>query len=89
MKKHEISLIIIILLEYFQKKHFKDISFSDITCFYGGNGSGKTTLFNIISDNIDSIKKTNYDKGSHFNLYMNHCNYDMTLEEPMIENFSI
>ena len=67
----------------FPKKHFKDISFSDVTCFYGGNGSGKTTLLNIISDSIGSIKKTNYDKGSHFNLYVNHCNYDMTLEEPL------
>lgn len=66
----------------FSRKNFKNIEFSDITCFYGGNGSGKTTLLNIISNSIGAAKKTNYDKGSFFDLYVNHCTYNMTLESP-------
>lgn len=66
----------------FSRKNFKYIEFNDITCFYGGNGSGKTTLLNIISNSIGAAKKTNYDKGSFFDLYVNNCTYNMTLESP-------
>ena len=46
----------------FSSKRLTDIKFSSITCFYGGNGSGKSTLLNIISEKINSNRKTEIDK---------------------------
>lgn len=69
-------------LDLFPPKQFKDIKFENITIFYGGNGSGKTTLINIISEKIQALRKSNIDKGSFFNLYVKHCNYEASFEEP-------
>ena len=66
----------------FSAKRFKDITFSNITIFYGGNGCGKSTLLNIISECVHSRRKDNFDKGSFFDLYVSKCNYEMSFEEP-------
>lgn len=70
-------------LHIFSYKEFKNINFDDITIFYGGNGSGKSTLLNIISEKINSTRKSTIDKGSYFNEYVSLCKYDMTFDEPI------
>ena len=67
----------------FTQKEFEEIKFDRITIFYGGNGSGKTTLLNIISEKLESTRKSKIDKGSFFELYVEACKYEMTYEEPI------
>lgn len=67
----------------FTNKELEEIKFDRITIFYGGNGSGKTTLLNIISEKLESIRKSKIDKGSYFDLYVDKCSYEMSFEEPM------
>ncbi len=70
-------------LNLFSIKSFKDIEFDRITIFYGGNGSGKTTLINIIGNKLRAQRKSYQDKGSYFDLYVNNCSYEMSIEEPL------
>lgn len=67
----------------FTSKELEEITFDRITIFYGGNGSGKSTLLNIISEKLESIRKSKIDKGSFFDLYVEGCKYEMTYEEPI------
>ena len=69
-------------LKIFPQKEFKNIEFDDITIFYGGNGSGKTTLINIIADKLKAFRKSPFNKGTIFDLYVKRCNYEMTFESP-------
>lgn len=66
----------------FTQNNLKEINFDRITIFYGGNGSGKTTLLNIISEKLESIRKSKIDKGVFFDLYVESCKYEMTYDEP-------
>ena len=70
-------------LGLFTGKDFKNIEFSNITIFYGGNGSGKSTLLNIISEKLDADRKSTLDKGMYFDLYIEHCDYEMSYERPV------
>ena len=70
-------------LNLFSIKSFKDIEFDRITIFYGGNGSGKTTLINIIGNKLQAQRKSYQDKGSYFDLYVNDCSYEMSIEKPL------
>ena len=70
-------------LHLFSSKSFKEINFDKITIFYGGNGSGKTTLINMISQKLNASRKSPIDKGSYFDLYVEHCDYEMSFEQPM------
>lgn len=67
----------------FLMKDFSDVEFANITIFYGGNGSGKTTLLNIISEKLVSNRKSNFDKGTIFDLYVKHCDYEMSFDRPI------
>ena len=69
-------------LHLFPTRSFKNIDFDSITIFYGGNGSGKTTLINIISQKLNATRKSPIDKGSYFDLYVKHCTYEMSFEQP-------
>ncbi|MEG1597422.1 MAG: AAA family ATPase [Bacilli bacterium] len=69
-------------LQLFTIKELETIVFNNITIFCGGNGSGKTTLLNIIADKLLAIRKTPINKGSFFNLYVNDCSYEISLDEP-------
>lgn len=70
-------------LNIFTKKEFQNISFGPITIFCGGNGSGKTTLINIIAEKLGAERKSNFDKGSFFELYQKKCQYEMAFEKPV------
>ena len=69
-------------LHLFSNKSFKYIDFDKIIIFYGGNGSGKTTLINIISEKLNASRKSSIDKGSYFDLYVKHCDYEMSFDGP-------
>ena len=58
-------------------KNIKNIKFGSITLFCGSNGCGKSTLLNLISSKLNSVKKTNYDKGTLFKSYMDVMKYEM------------
>ena len=70
-------------LGIFSLKEFKKIEFDNITIFYGGNGSGKSTLLNIISEKLEAERKSRLDKGSYFDLYVEHCDYNMAFDSPL------
>lgn len=74
----------------FPLKGLFDIEFSDITIFYGGNGSGKTTLLNVISEKLNANRKTFFDKGNHFDMYVKSCKNEMdTFKKPYeVKNIS-
>ena len=61
----------------FPNKKLENISFSDITIFYGNNGSGKSTLLNIMANKIDANRNLGLVKGENFVNYMKLCKYDM------------
>lgn len=65
-------------LKIFPDKQLTEISFSDITIFYGNNGSGKTTLLNIIASKIDAKRRVDLDLGKYFELYVKECDYDFS-----------
>lgn len=69
-------------LQLFSSKQFQTIEFGHITIFCGGNGSGKTTLINMISEKLKANRKSNFNKGSFFDYYVDACRYEMSLEEP-------
>jgi len=60
-------------LGIFPMKELKDITFADITIFYGGNGSGKSTLLNIISEKLNADRKGIFAKSNHFEMYVKSC----------------
>jgi predicted ATPase len=67
----------------FPDKELTDISFDNITIFYGNNGSGKTTLLNIISEKIKAKRKSDIEFGRYFEMYVD------SLESADISEFNI
>ena len=61
----------------FPNKKLENISFNDITIFYGNNGSGKSTLLNIIANKIGASRNLQLLKGENFINYLKLCKYDM------------
>lgn len=57
----------------FPEKQLQYIEFASVTIFYGGNGSGKTTLLNIISEKINAIRHSEYNKSAFFEKYTDLC----------------
>lgn len=57
----------------FPQKKLEYLEFEPVTIFYGGNGSGKTTLLNIISEKINAIRHSEYNKSAFFEKYTNLC----------------
>jgi len=51
------------------------ITFSDLTVFYGGNGSGKSTLLNVIADKMQSERTAPHNTSPFFNDYVSQCDY--------------
>lgn len=67
----------------FPNKELTDLSFDNITIFYGNNGSGKTTLLNIISEKINAVRKTDIEFGRYFEMYVE------ALDDADISEFNI
>lgn len=72
-------------IHLFSSKQLKDINFTDITIFYGGNGSGKSTLINMISKKINAKQNIEINKGTFFDIYVSHCNYEMNYKPSEIK----
>jgi len=70
-------------LGIFTQKEFENITFNNITIFYGGNGSGKSTLLNIIAEKLEAIRKAKMDKGSFFQLYVERCDLEKAYDSPL------
>lgn len=63
--------------DIFPQKGLKNITFEQITIFYGGNGSGKSTLLNVIADAIMANRYTSYNKTNMFDAYVKNCSYEI------------
>jgi len=68
-------------LKIFPEKEFRNISFSNITIFYGGNGSGKSTLLNIIAAKLNAVKKNINNKGELFDSYVSGTSFMLRKDE--------
>jgi predicted ATPase len=64
-------------LHLFPMRELKNISFKDVTFFYGGNGSGKSTVLNIIAQKLNAERAQKADKGEYFDKYVNECSFEM------------
>ncbi len=60
----------------FPDKGLNQISFNDITIFYGGNGSGKTTLLNIVGEKMNILRHSEFSSSAFFNRYINLCDLE-------------
>ena len=60
-------------LKIFPQKGLEWIEFGNITCFYGSNGSGKTTLLNIIGEELDVIRHSEFSNSAFFGRYLECC----------------
>lgn len=75
-------------INLFSSKSLKKIKLSNVTIFCGDNGSGKSTLLNIISEKINSNRKSRINKGPFFDLYVEYCDYEMYKEPLEIKTIS-
>ena len=62
----------------FPEKELTHLSFSPITCFYGGNGSGKSTLLNIIAEKLSLSRTAPFNYTPFFEPYLDFVNYRLT-----------
>ena len=60
-------------LKIFPQKGLEWIELGSITCFYGSNGSGKTTLLNIIGEELDVIRHSEFSNSAFFGRYLECC----------------
>lgn len=60
-------------LKIFPQKGLEWIEFGNITCFYGSNGSGKTTLLNIIGEELNVIRHSEFSNSAFFGRYLECC----------------
>lgn len=66
----------------FPYKGIEDISFAQITIFYGNNGSGKSTLLNIITETMALQRSSVFRSGKQFKRYVGeNCRYIMESDD--------
>ena len=65
----------------FREKELQEISFRDITIFYGGNGSGKSTLLNLIAAKLELNRIAPYNSGELFDAYADSCEYTLGYDD--------
>ncbi len=65
----------------FGPKQLYDISFKNVTIFYGGNGSGKSTLLNLIATKLELNRIAPYNSGELFDAYADSCDYTMDFDD--------
>ncbi len=62
----------------FPEKGLTHLSFSPITCLYGGNGSGKSTLLNIIAEKLALSRTAPFNYTPFFEPYLDLVGYELT-----------
>lgn len=65
----------------FSNKEFYNITFKNITIFYGGNGSGKSTLLNIIANKLKLKRVSPFNSSEMFDLFVDACKYEMNYDD--------
>lgn len=65
----------------FGPKELFEISFRNITIFYGGNGSGKSTLLNLIATKLELNRIAPYNSSELFKTYASKCKYTMDYDD--------
>ena len=65
----------------FPEKELRSLTFSPITCFYGGNGSGKSTLLNVIAEKLSLARTSPFNYTPFFEPYLNRVNCKLTYGE--------
>ncbi len=65
----------------FGPKGLHEVTFREITIFYGSNGSGKSTLLNLIAAKMELNRVAPHNSGELFDKYADHCCYTMGRDE--------
>ena len=65
----------------FSVKELEEITFKNITVFYGGNGSGKSTLLNLIAEKMKLNRVSPYNSGEMFDIYASECEFSLGYDE--------
>ena len=59
----------------FGPRELEEITFRDVTIFYGGNGSGKSTLLNLIAGKLQLNRIAPFNSSELFDRYAAACEY--------------
>ena len=65
----------------FGPKGLREISFRNVTIFYGGNGSGKSTLLNLIAAKLKLNRVAPFNSGEMFDRYAEACEYTLGYDD--------
>lgn len=65
----------------FGNRDLYEISFKNVTIFYGGNGSGKSTLLNLIAQKLELNRIAPFNTSELFNMYVDNCSYTLGYDE--------
>ena len=65
----------------FGPKGLTEISFQNVTIFYGGNGSGKSTLLNLIAAKLELNRIAPYNSSELFDTYAEACTYTLDYDD--------
>ena len=65
----------------FGPRELEEISFRNVTIFYGGNGSGKSTLLNLIARKLQLNRIAPFNSGEMFDRYAEACEYTMGYDD--------
>ena len=60
----------------FPDKGLSEVSFHDVTIFYGGNGSGKSTLINVTARKVDADRYSEFNDAPLFDKYVGMCSVE-------------
>ena len=60
----------------FPNKGLSEVSFHDVTIFYGGNGSGKSTLINVTARKVDADRYSDFNDAPFFDKYVGMCSVE-------------
>lgn len=65
----------------FGNRELYEISFKNVTIFYGGNGSGKSTLLNLITQKLELNRIAPFNSSELFDEYVKNCEYSLGYDD--------
>lgn len=65
----------------FGNRELYEISFKNVTIFYGGNGSGKSTLLNLIAQKLELNRIAPFNSSELFDEYVKNCEYSLGYDD--------